>query len=429
MKIDRMIEIMEAEGVSLPKGTGREGRVMAVDLRNALGNHFFQKEYMGSDDPMVLARSQHMVIRRLMDPMKAYRYDKLKPEAQRFAMEHESWWAEEKYNGWRMVLTYIPAFGFACFGGNYSDVNFLPIDYTEKILFKVQGPNGPEYLDPWDTRFHHLMPYPCVVDSEVLCNEVVENRKGAFSSNTLDTVGTILSLPPSEAMALQIGGATLEFKAFDLVRVVEGRPERGVTYVARRMNLLHAATAKSWPEVVGIAPAQQVDKDSMLKVVWNRGGEGIILKAANGPYVPGGRLKDVALKVKRTMSGDIGDDLDAFVSGFVLTKEWSKENLIGGVELSVYMTQDGKEPYQHVIATVSSMPDAVREQLSQVDYVSGVSLKDEFYGKVLTIDGQELSARNKRLMHARADWNKGFRNDKDAEQCTMTVAEVETTMF
>lgn len=421
MKMDRMIDLMQEHGISLPRGTGRDGKIMACDLRNALGDYFFQKEYF--EDGEVTPRGQHMVIRRLMDPMKAYRYDKLPADKQRFVMEHESWWAEEKYNGWRMVITFIPDFGFACFGGNYSDVNFLPIDYTDKILFKC----GDEYLDPWHPRFHNMYSYPFVCDSEVLCNEVVENRRGAFSSNTLDTVGTILSLPPSEARLLQTGGATLEFKAFDLVRVLEGKPEKWPSYVSRRMALLGHAIDKAWPDAVEVADARQLGKDSLLKKIWNRGGEGIVLKASNGTYVPGGRLKDVAIKVKRTMSGDIGDDLDAFVSGYVLTKEWSKENLIGGIELSVYTDEACTE--SHVIATVSSMPDAVREQLTWHGGDEPICLRPEFYDKVLTIDGQELSARNQKLMHARADWNRGFRQDKSAEQCTFSLEAVETTMF
>ena len=175
------------------------------------------------------------------------------------------------------------------------------------------------------------------------------------------------------------------------------------------------------------------DKNALLRTFWNRGGEGAVLKHAKGAYIPGGRKKDIAIKIKRTMSGDIGDDLDAFISGYVNTIEWNKKGLIGGVELSVYL--NGNE---HVVATVSSMPDEVREQLTDHHWYDPTGeyesdrkprLASQFYGKVLTIDGQELSARNKRLMHAKADWARGFRQDKDATQCVLSMEDFESAMF
>lgn len=426
LTIDDMLAIMESEGVSLPAGTGRNGAVIAADLRRALGNHFFAKRAADGADPV---RLEHLRLRMIMDPMKAFRYDKLSAEEQRRIMESDSWYMEEKYNGWRIVLTYLPGHGFAAFGGNCSDVDFLPLDYTDKIMFRC----GDAFFDLHDARFSGLMPMPAVVDTEVLCYTVVENRKGSFSSNTLDTVGTILSLPPSEARALQYGGAHLDFKAFDLVRFYDNKPERGAWYTLRRMNLLETATAKAWPDAVGVAPSTPMDKASLLRTFWNRGGEGAVVKHAKGMYVPGGRKKEIAIKIKRTMSGDIGDDLDAFISGFVNTPEWSKKGLIGGVELSVYLNEK-----EHVIATVSAMPDAVREYLTdshwydpsgEYDGDREPRLRSEFYGKVLTIDGQELSARNRRIMHAKADWAKGFRQDKDASQCVLHTEDFETAMF
>lgn len=426
MKIDQLIDKMMKLDVKLPLGSGRDGAVLACDLERALGNHFYEERRKTADEKGRI-RLDHLALRMRMDPMKAYRYDKLSAENQRIAMESEHWYLEEKYNGWRIVLTYIRGHGFAAFGGNLSDVDHLPVDYTDKILFEVRDHDGTHLLPLDHPRFHECVNAPsAAIDTEVLCHSIVENRKGSFSSNTLDTVGMILSLPPSEAQALQIGGAKLELKAFDFVEFECLRPLFSVNYVNRRMRLLTEACCKAWPDAVQIAESTTVEKASKLRTIWNRGGEGCVLKYARGNYIPGGRMKEVAIKVKRTMSGEIGDDIDAFVSGFVLTQEWTKLNLIGGVELSVYL--NGKE---HVVATVSSMPDEVREALTlKPSTEHGMPiLREEYMFKVLTIDGQELSGRNRKLLHAKADWHKGFRSDKDATHCTLTIEDFESAMF
>lgn len=426
MKIDQLVDKMMKLNVKLPLGTGRDGAVLASDLERALGNHFYEERRKVAD-AAGLIRLDHLALRMRMDPMKAYRYDKLSAENQRIAMESEHWYLEEKYNGWRIVLTYIRGHGFAAFGGNLSDVDHLPVDYTDKVMFVVHDHDGTKLVHITDKRFSECIDaVAAAIDTEVLCHTVVENRKGSFSSNTLDTVGTILSLPPSEATALQLGGAHLDFKAFDFVEFEGMRPIFSVNYVNRRMRLLTEACHKSWPDSLQVAESTTADKASKLRTIWNRGGEGCVLKYARGNYVPGGRMKEVAIKVKRTMSGEIGDDIDAFVSGFVLTPEWTKLGLIGGVELSVYL--NGKE---HVVATVSSMPDEVREALTLPPATENgmPSLREEFMFKVLTIDGQELSGRNRKLLHAKADWHKGFRTDKDAVQCALTVEDFESAMF
>jgi hypothetical protein len=81
------------------------------------------------------------------------------------------------------------------------------------------------------------------------------------------------------------------------------------------------------------------------------------------------------------------------------------------------------------------MTDEMRELLT--DHVSDTNdgenyvpiLEEEYYYKVLTIDGQELSSRNQRIMHAIVDWDRGFRKDKSVSDCTLDLKTVKETMF
>ena len=46
-------------------------------------------------------------------------------------------------------------------------------------------------------------------------------------------------------------------------------------------------------------------------------------------------------------------------------------------------------------------------------------LKGKYYNKVLVINGQDMSPKAKRFMHAVADWNRGFRTEKSYLDCEM----------
>ena len=135
-------------------------------------------------------------------------------------------------------------------------------------------------------------------------------------------------------------------------------------------------------------------------------------------------------KIKRTISQSImmekiGDTVDAFITGF---KEGnigtSNEGLIGALEFSVYLTDDENNylydeegnPILHHIATVSGISQELRILLSNKDNQGNIILNSSFYGKVATIDGQDISSKNMRFAHATF---KGWRPDRDAMSCKM----------
>lgn len=420
MKIAQLIQKMKENGVSLPEiGTGRNGKVLARDLETALGDYFFKLKY--ATDPV---KGQHCQMRRAVTPMKAYRYDHLKPiEQEEIFKDDNEWVGEEKYNGWRMLITYIPDDGFCFWGGNISDVDFLPVDYTEHILL------GSNKRHPREAVFWNLVFLPYVIDTEAISYDDVETLDGLVTNNTLDAIGAILGSGQERAIHLQKTDiAKIYFMCFDVLTFKKGLPDLQENLQMRQnvlAGVLHQFTHEA--ATIGYTRKILIDKKQRLNQLWNQGKEGMIFKNLNSTYVPAGRHKTHAIKVKRTMSGEIGDDIDAFISGWIETPEHTKAGLIGGIKLSVFI-EEGGERKQHHIATVTGMPDHVRQQLTMNPH--GIpALNSEYDNKVLVVDGQELSNRNRKLMHARVDWKRGFRTDKNWQDCIIELETLEEERF
>ena len=418
MKIETLLEKMKHLGVKLPSiGTGLNGRILARDLEKVLGDYYFERKYPA--DSIV---GRHCQMRRSIVPMKAYRYNKLKSVEQYVALEQDNnqWIAEEKFNGWRIVITFIPGDKLRFWSGNISDVDFLPTDYTKHVVLDNPGRvcKGKEAF---------------ALDSEAICLEQVETLEGLLSTNTLDAVGAILGSNSDRAKTLQQGGAKLLFMCFDCILFSDPIDEQftsrplSFTYSleARRYHLKNI-TAELLTTTIRVVDQHCVNKKRFLNLIWKQGKEGVVLKNIDKGYVSGGRLKTHAIKVKRSMSGEIGDNIDAFISGFINTPEHSKRNVIGGLELSVYT----KEDREHHIATVTGIPEDMRLELTANKLEDGSLILDPaFMGKVVIVDGQELSNKHRKLMHAKIDWHAGFRKDKTKFDCVLDIADLNEERF
>ena len=426
LTIEKLIAKMKEHQVSLPEyGRGIGGRVLAADLESTLGDFYLSFKY--SADPH---RKAHCELRRMFVPMKAYRYDKLDEDTKKTVLNDGNHWiAEKKFNGWRVMITYLPYSGFGIWGGNVSDVDFLPVDYTDHVL--LAG------LHPSDKSFALKHTHPFVIDAEVLCYDDVEGDDGLFSSSTLDAVGIILGGKPERAIEFQREGAELIFECFDclLPQMKTAREDRdfdnaNIPLTFRKEMLEVRLNLVSEISQFHCVEHTTRNKMSFLNNIWSEGDEGIILKEDTKPYVSGSRLRTHAIKVKRTMSGEIGDDIDVFVSGFVRSDFYDEAHKIAGVKLSVFVVDENDDTVRHHIATVTSMPDKIRDRLSFYDIPSQQpQLNDVYYNKVLVVDGQELSNKNRRLQHARVDWERGFRVDKCHYDCIIKLKQIEKERF
>ena len=419
MKTSELIAIMRQHQLSLPAyGSGHNHRIINADLEDAIGDFYAIERY-----PVHSTRRAHLDLRRSFRPMKAYLYTKLsESEKAHIWQDNNEWIAEQKYNGWRIMITYYPDSGFCFWGGNLSDKTCLPQDFTDHIRLGDKHPS--------DKSLHNLTKRPVLIDAECVTYDPVEQLDGAYTTNTLDAVKAVLGSDPERAVNLQKQGADLIFHCFDMLLPL-GPLNNGKTSLAVRQEWLLDALSNEFKDIhqLQLTDAITTDKKHYCNELWRMGEEGVVLKNVNQPYTSNGRLKTHAIKVKRTMSGEIGDDIDAFITGYYQTPEWSKKGKIGGIVLSVIKMEHCKTypsiGAEHEIAVVTSMPDEWRAVFTE-DFTSGTN---KYIGKVLVVDGQELSNKNQKIMHARVDWKRGFREDKSPSDCLLSFKTVEETKF
>ena len=221
----------------------------------------------------------------------------------------------------------------------------------------------------------------------------------------------------------------MELVAFDFLPIER---EKIITEIPFRERLELMQGMPMLDRSVRLPKQWERGKKTYFESLVANGEEGVVLKNLNSFYIPAignFRDKNSTIKLKRSMSMASQTDIDAFVIGYTNGGEWDKAGLIAGITLGVYLLGDNNEQLGvHWLATVSGIPLQTRMALSEVRD-GKPALKTEFYGLVLTIDGQDISARNQRISHAKADWVTGFRHDKTAYECTMRRSFIESQMF
>ena len=90
------------------------------------------------------------------------------------------------------------------------------------------------------------------------------------------------------------------------------------------------------------------------------------------------------------------------------------ENMVVGFIFSVRLEKEDGAIVNHKIAVCSNISDCIKEDATVVDDNGNVSLNNDYYFRVATLKGQNISARNMRLTHAVIDT---WRLDKSADGC------------
>lgn len=407
---------IEELGLRVPyEGTGKNGKILNRDLERLIAEHHAAEREVTFGRVM---RDQ------LEEVQLAYRYDHLKEEEQKAVMEDPEWVAEEKFNGCRLVMVYHPEEGFSAFGRNRSVITYLPREYTEKLVLPLQGTYQPlqAFRGVWDEEF--------ILDCELTTNGYVELQNGNFTGKGLNAVTSVLQLSTAESQLAQRTTAPLDVHVFDFLPIEHDRILMDIP-LRERLELMQGIMNNRGTNF-RFTEQYAKDKKAYFDYLVVDGAEGIVLKNLRSAYIPGignFRDKNSTIKLKRSMSMASQTDIDAFVIGYTNGGEWDKAGLIAGITLGVYLLGDNNEQLGvHWLATVSGIPLQTRMALSEVRD-GKPALKTEFYGQVLTIDGQDISARNQRISHAKADWVTGFRHDKTAYECTMRRSFIESQMF
>ena len=88
--------------------------------------------------------------------------------------------------------------------------------------------------------------------------------------------------------------------------------------------------------------------------------------------------------------------------------------MVVGFVFSIPMEKDDGTVVSHPIATCSNVSDFIKEDATVIAEDGTVTLNPDYYGRVATVKGQNISARNLRMTHAVIE---AWRPDKSSLGC------------
>ena len=339
--------------------------------------------------------------------------------------DDNNWVFEEKIDGCRCMLCYDRDYGWDMYSRNKSVKDCLPISYRTKLLMPQINQ---EILDRYNIKSF-------ILDTELVpLNKQINNLNDGttvVADTQLNLVTSILGSLDDLSHKIQEANP-LKFIAFDMI-MLNNKWMTSVKLFDRdkTLNSMIAILKRAGMDVrLEKVQTTLVDKRHFYEHILSCDGEGVVAKDLNSTYDVLGKRAGEWIKIKRTVSQSIlmeklGDTIDAFITGFKEgTPGTANEGKVGALEYSVYLTDDNdnyildehNEPVIHHIATISGITDELRSLLTARDEYGNVKLNPNFYGKVATIDGQDISSRNYRFAHAVF---KGWRPDRSVSSCKM----------
>lgn len=411
---DELLLECQSLGIEIPK---TEKKLKKRDIVRLLQNYHLSKIYPEGNVP------EHLkYFLSIETPMLCFRYEEMKEDWKKSVWEdNNDWVAQTKINGARMVIFYSKEDGLHFYSRNNSVVNYLPIDYAEKIWL----PNfNPQILtDAGVEQF--------IIDAEILCPEAKINTSltGKISDGTVTEVNlnattALLAIDAQDSLKIQSdNNIQLNFYPFHLLQLnrkdYSNVPWKDMNVELNKLMLLllQSGICINFPETAS------TNKEEFYKKITSNGGEGIVFKNINEVYHPTeSRYHKAWVKCKRLASETLveqglGDSIDGFVAGFELGEKGTRlENLVGTIIFAVYLRMNDGTEHLHAIAHVGGLTDALRNEITVVGDDGIPKLREDMYGKVAELDGMCISAKSLALMHPRLIQ---FRPDKNALDCIM----------
>lgn len=352
-----------------------------------------------SDDVTVLSTRSRAVtgnvpVEDQIPPMLARAFKEVKPEILKAQiLKSTSWIACEKLDGVR-ALAYVRS-GHVFFltrnktkgTGEYNDITanvpHLDVDVPEL--------------------------YGTVLDGELLfTGESLDTGKGGVvTTNLLNSTVALTNSAPEKSIALQAKFGQLKYVVFDCL-VYKGADVRDRT-LSYRYELRNRAVGELGPlglfDFERSVTGQPEVKEQFYQKIVAAGGEGVMYKALNSTYCKSASSRPVSW-VKRKIRYSVDGVITGFKPG-----EAGFTGLVGALEVSCYDDQGKLTP----IAMVSSIELMTRRAMTASDG----SLRSEYYGQVVEVSYQEITARAERGRHATLD---KFRPDKNSADCTLSAA-------
>ena len=402
---------------AINKETGEREKVLSIaDCTKAIQQFYLeQRKQNGTYRKSI----EHILA---MEPMLALLIKHKKKEDQDAIWKDDdpNWLWEEKLDGCRAILCYDPETGFDMYSRNLSVTDQLPINYGEKIL--------------WPNIDTSQLTFPFMLDCEILPKNKEIDKSGDFvpvADTQLNLISSILSLNTEDSRRVQELNP-VKFVAFDMLYYGE-QPLFDEPLYKRKQML---KTMMKFLKVAGVPIEEPMtlemghSKQDFYNMIMNAGGEGVVVKDLNSKYDISGRRAGEWVKIKRSVSQamsaeGLGDTVDAFVIGFEEgTPGTANEGLVASLKFGVELLDPMNEPILdpsgdpvvHHIATVGGLTQELKEAISTKDIFGNVALKQEIYGKVASIDGQDLSSRNLRFAHAVLV---AWRADRSANTCKL----------
>ena len=383
------------------------------ELESILGVDYFNQH------PEVQTWGMRRRLFDLQNPQLCFNFKELKPDEQRNMLESDNWLAETKIDGCRVVIFYHPDYGFEFFSRDISELTFLPNNYTDKILMIKNN------MVKFPSSYKGMFKQSFILDGEVLVsNKTLDttSKGGTFSITELNATVSILGSLSERAREIQLEGNPLKFCIFDCLEL--GDTDLTKYPLRKRRECLYKLIDMIKDKTPFEIPESTINnKQAFFDKIVAEGGEGIVLKNLDEQYyATTSRNRKVQVKMKRTISDSKNEDIDCFISGSILPKKNSAlhiQNLIGGIKVSTFIQEEDGTQTEHWVGTISGITDSLRRKMTSIDEEGNPTLNEEYYGKVLRVNGQDISSKNLRMSHCRAvDWI--FRTDKTQSDCTLS---------
>ena len=401
-RMDYLKADCELKGISItPSGK----RIMKDDYVKALREWHITKKY-GSIDNIPWSMKFMLSIE---CPQLCKRIKDLKPDQQELVWNSHDWIAEEKIDGVRMIIVWDAAEKkFHFYSRNNSVTDYLPQDYADTIFVTAKNFDYPNNF---------------VLDSEIISsNPCLETNTHCLTQ--LQSTAALLNLNSEDSKTIQ-KKYPLKFVVFDCLydssslidEIWEVRH-----YHAEKLcsKLLESGFCCELNKVVENTADNQYAKREFFDAVISRYGEGIVLKNRNAKYHATSSRTIDCVKVKRSTADALTKDIDAFVTDYVVGKDDTRNsNMVVGFVFSILLKKQDGSVVTHPIAVCSNISDIIKDDATVISEDGQVKLNPDYYGRVATVQGQNISARSLRLTHAVIDC---WRPDRSADT-TETILE------
>ena len=371
------------------------------DYVRALRNHFLLEKY-GSIDNIPWSMKFMLSIECLQ---LCRRIQTLKESDQQKVWESDDWIAEEKLDGNRMVICWdADEKQFHFFSRNNSMVDYLPQDYKDTIYITSDN------FD-YDKNF--------VLDTEVISTSPNIETNDTQCLTQLQSTSALLALNPDDSIAIQRNDP-LKFIVFDCLYHDESYMDKPWVERHKQAELLcnklkeYNFNCELNPVIENTEYNKNKKREFFDELIDNQK-EGIVLKNKYAKYHATSSRTIDCVKVKRSTSDSLTNDIDAFITDYVVGNDDTRnENMVVGFVFSVRLEKEDGNIVNHKIAVCSNISDCIKEDATVIDDNGNVSLNNDYYFRVATLKGQNISARNMRLTHAVIDT---WRLDKSADGC------------